>query len=210
MTLEKFMDWAIEIYDEFCQDEKIKEVYRNDEKIMLVDIESEKLYTCPTPKLPVNTYTANTALAYAKFKGYEIPILTGYTKPERVKNGEPYYFIDLNSAPNGIYVRIEQYDIIDNIRYDKHNYFTKDSRAMKTVDRINFLLKLKYFHSIYCPDYEPDWSDAKDKFCVFYNHNSHKFDYLRVINDESKADIYFPDPIVAQKVCDELNKELTG
>lgn len=206
MSLEEFTKWAIEIYREFRQDEKIEEVYRNDEKIMLVDIESEKLYTYAIPKLPVNTYISNMAMAYAKFKGYEIPV---FTKPERVKMDEPYYFINLD-VKKDFCIGVEQHNITDNMRYNKHNYFAQVNRAEKTVDKIKFLLKLEYFHSIYCPDFEPNWNDSNEnKYYISYNSGNGDYFFICSHTLDNKTTVYFPTQEIVQKVCDELNKELT-
>lgn len=133
-------------------------------------------------------------------------------KFERVKENEKYYFVDFDQyRENGgwfVENEIETGHPFDKASYNRNNYFHTEQRAQEVADKFNFLLKLERLHDIYCPDYVPDWNSSKNKYYIFYNVYDKRYGASFSSSSEYKTTVFFPTPIIAQKVCDILNAEL--
>ena len=128
-------------------------------------------------------------------------------KFERVKGDEPYYMVDFMVGKAGVDTSCEDYDEIDDCRFNNNNYFHTAERAQEIVDKINFLLKLERFHDTFCPDYKPNWNGSERKYFVFYDSDNKCYGANFVTILECKTDVFFETSEIAKKVCDILNKE---
>ena len=131
---------------------------------------------------------------------------------ERVPKGENYFMVVVDYA-NGKVIADnirEDYDYVDDARYDSNNYFKTRERAQEVADKINFLLKLERLHDIYCPDYVPDYDNdnfSSNKYTIFYDHTEKIYEVFCLRSTCHRTLVYFPSEEIAQKVCDILNKE---
>ena len=60
-------------------------------------------------------------------------------------------------------------------------------------------------HELLCPDYFPDWSDSKSKFCVFFQQDKQKWSWGFTVNDDNNG-VYFTHE-AAIKACEILNRD---
>lgn len=129
---------------------------------------------------------------------------------ERVPKNEEYFMVIVDFA-NGKAIADnirEDYDYVDDTRYDSNNYFKTCERAQEVADKINFLLKLERLHDTFCPDYKPDFDDFSSyKYAISYDHNEKIYKVIYCFPAEHRTLAYFPSEEIAKKVCDILNKE---
>lgn len=129
-------------------------------------------------------------------------------KFERVKKDESYFMVGFAGGKARADTSYEDYDDVDDDRFNNNNYFKTSERTQEVADKINFLLKLERLHDTFCPDFVPDWNNSREsKFAVYYNCFRKRYD-IQVYNDmRHRTTVYFPTEEIAKKVCDILNKE---
>ena len=129
-------------------------------------------------------------------------------KFERVKEDTPYFSLSFDVRAGLILISSTEKGIcFDSAAYNNNNYFHTKERAQEVADKINFLLKLERLHDTFCPDYQPDWNDGKNKYFVFYDNTSKRYAFNAVAVVEYEPGVYFPTGKIAKKVCDILNAE---
>lgn len=131
-------------------------------------------------------------------------------KDDELKVWEPKYgelYLYINS--DGVISLDRNYiTCVDKTRTIFHNAFPKSSKGAceyysDNVIRVqNMLWQL---HELLCPDYFPDWSDKKSKFCVFYMHNKQKWGWGFTVDDDNNS-VYFTHE-AAIKACEILNRD---
>lgn len=162
MNKNEFIDWAYNTYRKFIDDKEAIVAYENDEKIIVLDIKTDKTFVfnlMKSPKCFTKDPIISMAVAYASLKNIEIPTIEE-PKYERVKEGENYYWVGTYC---GRLVAIAGTENPIDSNFDNNNYFHTKERANEVADKINFLLKLERLHEIYCPDYKPNWKDNSKK-----------------------------------------------
>ena len=121
------------------------------------------------------------------------------------KSGERYLYIRSDGATS---IRRRDGYLIDENRSKLHNVFPESSRdACKYYSHniIRVQNMLWQLHELLCPDYFPDWSDSKSKFCVFFRQDKQKWSWGFTVNDDNNG-VYFTHE-AAIKACEILNRD---
>lgn len=128
---------------------------------------------------------------------------------KRVEPGETYYYI---SIKGGKFVVVDTNDLgapIDKDHFNNNDYFLTKERAQEVADKLNYLMRLERLHDELCPDYVPNWQDEnEEKYRVFYNYKTCKYERAWAHSIEFTSDTYFPTKEVTFEACDILNGEL--
>lgn len=123
---------------------------------------------------------------------------------ERVKKGEDYFMVIIDYVHGEAIAdnMHEEYDYVDDSRFDNNNYFKTRERTQEVADKVNFLLKLERLHDTFCPD-------EGGKYYISQNTESGRYcyGYIRNVPITFPISVMFPSEEIAQKVCDILNKE---
>lgn len=127
----------------------------------------------------------------------------------RVEKGDYFYSIFIREGVEWVRHSEVNNDWCDCI-YNVGNYFKSEEKVQDFASKIAFLFKLQKFHDIYCPDYEPDWSDAVIKYFIVYDIIDDNYRTEFTNSFKSDSEVYFPNLEITQKVCDILNKELNN
>lgn len=213
MNKNEFNDWVQDIYQKFIKDEEAVVAYRNNEKIIVLDIETDEIsaYSFIESKEDfVIDPMVNIAIAYAKLRKIEIPKIEKEPTFERVGEGEKYYTVADSSLYRGFLAReyTERHMNFNELAFKSNNYFHTKERAEEVADKINFLFKLERLKDTYCPDYKPNWTDGSESKYFIYFDICTKYNFDWCVAAQNKLGVYSPTKKIAQKVCDELNKGL--
>lgn len=212
MNKKEFYNWMEEMEYEISMDKKVSFIHRLDfKRVIAIDVTTGEsgIYNYSNNSEDDLVYGKAKIFAYAKLRYGEIPKIEERPSFKRVKNGQKYYCIYQSANCDAIYT-IEKYDndtIMDNSRFQNNNYFHTHERSDEVIEKIDFLLKIERLRDIYCPDYVPNWDIDEIKYYVYFNKNLNKYDvdcwsiFVPTIT-------YFPTSEIAEKVCEELNKEI--
>ena len=131
-------------------------------------------------------------------------------KDDELKAWEPryqesYIYITSSGLPdidtNDLYCedknRIAFHNVFPESSTDSCRYYTKNVLTVQ-----NMLWQL---HELLCPDYFPDWSDSKSKFCVFFRQDKQKWSWGFTVNNDNNS-VYFTHE-AAIKACEILNRD---
>ncbi len=131
-------------------------------------------------------------------------------KDDELKAWEPryqesYIYITSSGLPdidtNDLYCedknRIAFHNVFPESSTDSCRYYAKNVLTVQ-----NMLWQL---HELLCPDYFPDWSDSKSKFCVFFRQDKQKWSWGFTVNDDNNG-VYFTHE-AAIKACEILNRD---
>lgn len=124
----------------------------------------------------------------------------------KIQREKWYTCIDVN--PEGEFCLYEYSDGLTTEKYDNWNYFLSAVNASNFLNTLNELKELQHYHDIYCPEYVPDWNNTnEEKWYIIFSTSTKKYCYDCAFN-VYRTTIYFDSEETAEKVCDELNKEL--
>lgn len=126
-------------------------------------------------------------------------------KPWKPERGEEYFAVE-DVADVVPYTYCE--DSIDEYNIQLGNCFRTKERAEQVTKKMRLLLRLEQLHDMICPDYVPDWSREKDKFCLCYNHEGKQWSVESWLFFENQGFVCFDTFENAEKAAEILNKEM--
>lgn len=129
-------------------------------------------------------------------------------KFERVKDGDTYWTIEVDSDGSTYRPFEERHLTADERCFNSNNYFHTRERAEKVANKINTLLKLERLHDVFCSHYKPVWNGYERNYYVRYCVDNEKWTVRYDIDYRSDVEVYFSTEMIALQVCDILNKEL--
>lgn len=121
------------------------------------------------------------------------------------KSGERYLYIRSDGATS---ISNSDCFLVRGNRSIFHNVFPESSRDACTYYSHNIIRvqnMLWQLHELLCPDYFPDWSDSKSKFCVFFQQDKQKWSWGFTVNNDNNS-VYFTHE-AAIKACEILNRD---
>lgn len=128
---------------------------------------------------------------------------------KRVKEGDNYYAVEISNS-SGVVSRSENFNEKSNFDFENDNYFLSKKLAISAADKARFVLKLERYHEMFCPDFNPDWSNIYEtKYYIYFNNESKYFEvsWTAGLNSVFQG-TYFPSREIATKVCELINKEM--
>lgn len=211
----EFNDWVQDTYRKFVEDEEATVAYKNDEKIIVLDTETDEISTynfIESKENYVIDTTTNIAIAYAKLRKIKIPKVEKEPTFKRVREGEKYYTVATDSHKRfSVEKYTERHMDFNESSFKNNNYFHTKERVEEVADKMKFLLKLERLHDTYCPNYKPDWTDGGErKYFIYFFTPQSEYNFEWCVAKQDKLEVYFPTKKIARKVCAELNKELEG
>lgn len=124
----------------------------------------------------------------------------------RFQNGETCYSMATTGAT--IDGRYNDDDYTDHVSTLTRRLFKTREYAELFAEKTQFIADCLHFKYLYDRDYEPNWdSDDEQKFCVYYNHKTKKYDCSFRITYQVVGSVYFSTWELAKRCADWLNKE---
>lgn len=158
MNKKEFKKWVDATVREYNADYKVECLeFQTEGKIILVDKDTAQteMYKCDAEQFD---FATGLAIAYANLRGLEVPIVEGIEeepKFERVKDGETYWTIEVDTDGSAYRSFEERHLAGDERCFNSNNYFRTRERAEEIAKKINCLLKLERLHDVFCPRYKP-------------------------------------------------------
>lgn len=122
----------------------------------------------------------------------------------RAKEGDKYWLVNSSGNPNWLHEYNR--DIIDNFRYDTHNYFQTEEEARRYAKVLETERQLKKFADEH--NDKIDWNDNNSvKYYLGYHYDVHSTSVdARWIIREPRA-IYFSSKKIAEQAIDTIGTE---
>lgn len=93
-------------------------------------------------------------------------------------------------------------------RVHNRRAFLQEKLAEIFAEKTQFIADLLHFKYLYDRDYEPDWDSVDEqKFYVYYNNETKKFEWNFAIAYSQFGSVYFSTAQLAEKCADWLNKK---
>lgn len=122
----------------------------------------------------------------------------------RAKEGYKYWFV--NSSGNPDWLDEYNRDIIDNFRYDTHNYFQTEEEARRYAKVLETERQLKKFADEH--NDKIDWSNVdKCKYSLYYIYVTNCVGISSISSVRDARIIYFSSRAIAQQAIDEIGEE---
>ena len=130
-------------------------------------------------------------------------------KPEAPEPWKPEEDEDVHFVTGACYVYSTTYcDKADRELVKVGNCFPTKERAEQVAEKIRMLLKLEQLHDMFCPDYEPDWTDVNTpKYKVVWDYDLCRWSWVEFFNMKFSTAVCFDNFDTVEKVVDILNKE---
>ena len=128
---------------------------------------------------------------------------------KRVKEGDNYYSVEISNS-YWVVSRLENFNEESKFDFENDNYFLSKKLAISAADKARLVLKLERYHEMFCPDFNPDWSNiCESKYYIYFDNRTKSFniDWTNEI-DSIFQETYFPSAEIASKVCELINKEM--
>lgn len=121
----------------------------------------------------------------------------------RGRCGQNYYYV---MHDNSVKCKTDYYILVDNFRYDTHNYFRTEDDAQKYANVIETERQLKKFADEH--NDKIDWSNInQEKWRLYYNYKSYKTDIIPICITKDARVIYFSSSEIAQRVIDTIGTD---
>lgn len=122
----------------------------------------------------------------------------------RAKEGYKYWYV--NSSGNPDCLHEYNRDIIDNFRYDTHNYFQTEDEARRYAKVLETERQLKKFADEH--NDVIDWSDINQhKWNLCYYYSRYEVSPIRCCGVKESRTIYFSSEEIARQAIDEIGEE---
>lgn len=122
----------------------------------------------------------------------------------RAKEGYKYWYV--NSSGNPDCLHEYNRDIIDNFRYDTHNYFKSEEEARRYANALESERQLKKFADEH--NEVMDWSnDNSTKYYLYYNYDTQSISIDSAWTLRNPRVIYFSSAKIAKQAIDEIGTD---
>lgn len=122
----------------------------------------------------------------------------------RAKEGYKYWYVNSSGNPDCLYEYNR--DIIDNFRYDTHNYFKSEEEAQGYAKVLETERQLKKFADEH--NDKIDWDNInQEKWYLYYNYRGCKIGISNHYWTKQPRVIYFSSAKIAKQAIDEIGEE---